>query len=54
MVNGLDIAKATKHKLKATLKKYPTLFGGGLDTLDMQHVEIELKKRNKTVHGEIF
>ena len=47
MVEGLDIAKATKNKLKTTLKKYPILFGGDLGTLDMKPVEIELKEDAK-------
>ena len=42
MVSDLDISKETKLKLKQTLKKYPTLFGRGLGTIDMRLVEIEL------------
>ena len=47
MVNDLDVTKVTKKKLKQTLKKYPTLFGGGLGTLDMKPVEIELMPNAK-------
>ena len=43
MVNGLDIAKASKTKLKQTLNKFPTLFGGGLGLLNIRPVEIELQ-----------
>ena len=43
MVNGLDIAKASKAKLKQTLNKIPTLFGGGLGLLDIKPVDIELQ-----------
>ena len=42
VIDDLDIAIATKQKLKQTLKKYPTLFGGGLAALDMQPMDIEL------------
>ena len=54
MLEGLNIAKETKHKLKTTLKKYPTLFGGGSDTLDMKHVEIELKEDAKLYTGRFY
>ena len=33
IVNGLNIAKASKTKSKQTLNKFPTLFGGGLGLL---------------------
>ena len=35
MVNGLDIAKASKTKSKQSLNKFSTLFGGGLGLLDI-------------------
>ena len=47
MVNGLDIVNATKTKLKQTLNKFPTLFGGGLGTLKMRPVDIELQEGAK-------
>ena len=47
MVDNLDIVKATKQKLKYTLKKYPTLFGRGLGTLDMDLVDIKLQLNTK-------
>lgn len=47
MVNDLDIAKATKKKLKQTLNKFPTLFGGGLGLLDIKPVDIELRPGSK-------
>ena len=40
MVNELDIAKATKTKLKQTLNKFLTLFGGWLGTSEMRPVDI--------------
>ena len=43
----MDIAKATKKKLKQTLNKFPTLFGGGLGLLDIKPVDIELKPGSK-------
>ena len=33
MVNRLDMANATKTKLKQALNKFPTLFGRGVGTL---------------------
>ena len=53
MVNGLDIAKVTKAKLKQTLNKFPTLFGVGLGLLDIKPVDIELKPGSKP-HCWIF
>ena len=48
MVNGLDIAKASITKLKQTLNKFPTLFGGGLGLLDIRRpVDIELQPGSK-------
>ena len=47
MVNDLDIAKATKTKLKQTLNKFPTLFGGGLGLLNIKPVDIELRPGSK-------
>ena len=47
MVNGLDIAKASKAKLKQTLNKFPTLFGGGLGLLNIRPVDIELQPGSK-------
>ena len=47
MVDGLDVAQATKQKLKHKLKKYPGLTWGGLDTLNMRPVDIELKPDTK-------
>ena len=44
MVDELDIKRSSKRALKLTLKKFPTLFGGGLGLLDMEPVLIKLKK----------
>ena len=51
MVNGLDIAKASITKLKQTLNKFPTLFGGGLGLLDIRPVDIELQPGSKPYAG---
>ena len=47
MVNGLDIHWDSKRELKKTLKKFPTLFGGGLGTLVGEEAKIVLKKDAK-------
>ena len=44
MVNNLDIKRDTKRKLTKTLKKFSTLFGGGLGKVDMKPIDIELKE----------
>ena len=54
MVNYLDITNATKKKLKNTLKKYPSLFGTGLGTLDMRPVELELKPDAKPYVSKFY
>ena len=47
MVDGLDINRDSKRDLKKTLKKFPTLFGGGLGTLVGKEAKIVLKKGAK-------
>ena len=42
MVDSLSISDQSKIQLKATLKKFPILFWGGLGLLDMKPVTIEL------------
>ena len=54
MVNGLDIAKATKTKLKQTLNKFPTLFSGGFGTLKMRPVDVELQEGAKPYTGRFY
>ena len=54
MVNDLDIAKASKAKLKQTLNKFPTLFGGGLGLLDIRPVDIELQPGSKPYAGRYY
>ena len=44
MVDGLDIHRGSKKELKKTLKKFPTLFGGGLGKLKGKKAIIKLKK----------
>ena len=38
---------ATKEALKSTLKKYPKLFGGGLDLVGIKPVSVELQEGMK-------
>ena len=54
MVNELDIKEESKVKLKQTLNKFPTLFGGGLGRLDIPPVSIELKKDAKPFQGRYY
>ena len=54
MVNGLDIAKASKTKLRQTLNKFPTLFWGGLGLLDIRPVGIELYPGSKPYAGRYY
>ena len=54
MVNGLNIAKASKTKLKQTLNKSPILFGGGLGLLDIRPVDIELQSGSKLCDGQYY
>ena len=52
MVNGLNIAKASKTKLKQTLKKFLTLFGEGLGILDiLRPFDIEIQPGSKPYDG---
>ena len=54
MIDKLDIAPGTKRKLKQTLKKFPTLFGGGLGCLDIRPVTIKLQKDAKPFNGRYY
>jgi hypothetical protein len=54
MVDGLDIEESSKTKLKLTLNKFPTLFGGGLGQLNIPPVSIELKKDAKPFQGRYY
>ena len=51
MVNGLDIAKASKSKLKQTVNNFPILFGRGLGLLNIRLVDIELRPGSKPYAG---
>ena len=51
MVDELEISPGSRRKLKQTLNKFPTLFGGGLGLLDIQLVSIELQKDAKPFNG---
>ena len=54
-VNGLKhITKEVKQKLKAVLKKTPNAFKGGLGTLKIKPVHLELKPNAKPYHGKPF
>lgn len=44
IMDSLDIQWSGKRSLKATLKKYPKLFGGCLDKLKMEPVSITMKE----------
>lgn len=51
MCNDLDTADDLKEKLKMTLKKFPTLFGGGLGHLTkIDPIDIDLKPEVKPYH----
>ena len=54
MVNELEISPGSKSKLKQTLKKFPTLFGGGLGLLDIPPVTIELQQGAKPFGGRYY
>jgi hypothetical protein len=54
MVDSLNIEETSKTKLKLTLNKFPTLFGGGLDRLNIPPVSIELKKDAKPFQGRYY
>ena len=51
MVDELEINRSSKKALKSTLKKFPTLFGGGLGLLDMEPASIKLKEGSKPYQG---
>ena len=53
MVNGLDIVKATKTKLKQ-VNKFLTLFGEGLVALKIRPVDIELQEDAKPHAGRFY
>ena len=54
-VNGLKhITKEIKERLKAVLKKTPNDFKGGLGTLKIKPVNLELKPNAKPYHGKPF
>ena len=42
MVKDLDVPRETKRKLTAKLKKFKTLFGGGLGKLDIEPIDFKL------------
>jgi hypothetical protein len=54
MVDELDISPGSKRKLRQTLQKFPTLFGGGLGLLDIPPVTIELKPDAKPFNGRYY
>jgi hypothetical protein len=43
-----------KKKLGETLKKFPTLFGGGLGMLNIKHVRLELIDGANPYHARPF
>ena len=54
MVDELEISPGSRIILKQTLKKFPTLFGGGLGLLDIPPVSIELQKNAKPFNGRYY
>ena len=54
MVDELEISLGSKSKLKQTLKKFPTLFGGGLGLLDINPVTIELQNDARPFNGRYY
>jgi hypothetical protein len=54
MVDELNIEELSKAKVKLTLKKFPTLCGGGLGRLNIPPVSIELKKDAKPFQGRYY
>ena len=54
MVKDLDVPRETKRKLTAKLKKFKTLFGGGLGKLDIEPINIELKPGTKPYAGKYY
>ena len=54
MVDELEIYRSSKKALKSTLKKFPTLFGGGLGLLAMEPVSIKLKEGFKPYQGRYY
>ena len=43
-----------KHKLKKVLQSHPTLFGGGLGTLKIKPVSLEIQDGAKPYHGRAY
>ena len=54
MVKDLDVPLEMKRKLTAKLKKFKTLFGGGLGKLDIEPIDIELKPGTKPYTGKYY
>ena len=54
-VDSLDHLELTQKKeLLATLKQFPTLFGGGLGELNIDPIRLELKPDAKPYHAKPF
>ena len=49
-----DLNEEEKEKLKQTLHKYPQLFGGGLGTLNIAPVHLEIRPDAKAYHARAF
>lgn len=54
IVDGLDIQQLSKGSHKATLKKNPKLFGGGLGKLDIEPVSKKMKEGSKPYQGRYY
>ena len=48
------LSKEEGKSLLKTLNKFPTLFGGGLGTLNVKPIHLELKSDAKSYHGKPF
>ena len=54
LVDALSNSPKSKTQLKATLKKFPILFGGRLGQLKIKPVTIELQKDAKPYSGRYY
>ena len=50
----LKLCEVVKSKLARTLKKYPQLFKGGLGTLNIEPIHLELKANAEPFHAKAF
>jgi len=53
-VKTLKLRDSVKNKLARTLKKYPRLFKGGLGTLNIEPIHLEIREGAKPYHAKAF